>query len=176
MSGTETGIVQIYTGGGKGKTTAAVGQAVRAAGAGKRVAFIQFVKGGRRSSELDMLERIGVRVERPAVRDTGLLGSGITDEDRAAAAEAWRIASEAIASGSYDVVVCDELCVAVAYELVPEGEVLALIDRRNPAIDLVLTGRGATDALIAAADLVTEMVAHKHPFDAGVPAREGIEY
>lgn len=173
---TASGIVQIYTGNGKGKTTAAVGQAVRAAGARKRVAFVQFVKGGRPSSELAVLERIGVQVDRPAVRSTGLLGDGITDDDRSAAAEAWAIAHDAIGSGAFDVVVCDELCVAVAHGLVSEAEVLAALDARPVALDLVLTGRGATDALLERADLVTEMVARKHPYDAGVPARLGIEF
>lgn len=173
---TANGIVQIYTGNGKGKTTASVGQAVRAAGAGKRVAFVQFVKGGRPSSELAVLERIGVFVQRPAVRTTGLLGDGLTDDDRSAAAEAWAIARDAIGSDAFDLVVCDELCVAVAYDLVDEAEVLAALDTRPAALDLVLTGRGATDALLERADLVTEMVARKHPYDAGMPARLGIEF
>jgi len=99
-----TGLVQVYTGDGKGKTTACVGLAVRAAGAGLRVVFVQFVKGGRRSSELAMLEQLGVRVERPAEASTGLLApGGITDEDRRAAREAWDLAAEAIASGAYRV-------------------------------------------------------------------------
>lgn len=176
MTSGDRGIVQIYTGDGKGKTTAAVGQAVRAAGAGKRVAFVQFVKGGRRSSELAMLERIGVRVERPAERSTGLLAGGATEHDRAAAAEAWAIARDAVTSGAWDLVVLDELCVAVRAGLVDEDEVLALLDERPTSVDLVLTGRGATEALIERADLVTEMVERKHPYRAGLAAREGIEY
>jgi cob(I)alamin adenosyltransferase len=176
MTAIERGIVQVYTGNGKGKTTASVGQAVRAAGAGKRVAFVQFVKGGRPSSELAVLEGLGVRVERPAVLDTGLLGSGITDADRSAAAEAWAIARDVIGSYEYDLVVLDEICVAMAHDLVPESELLTVIGERLPGLDLVLTGRGASEALIERADLVTEMVARKHPYDSGVPAREGIEY
>lgn len=171
------GLVQIYTGDGKGKTTAGVGLAVRAAGAGLRVAFIQFVKGGTRSSELAMLERLGVRVERPAEASTGLLApDGLTDEDRRAAAEAWTIAADAIASGSYDVVVLDEACVAVAHGLVSEAAVLAALDARPDTVEVVLTGRGASAALMEAADLVTEMRAHKHPFERGIHARRGIEY
>lgn len=176
MTGIERGLVQVYTGDGKGKTTAAVGLAVRAIGAGLSVAFVQFVKGGARSSELAVLEGLGVRVERPALRSTGLLGSGINDEDRRAAAEAWEIAAELIAGAEYQMVILDEINVAMRYELVSEAEVLAAITARFPAIEVVLTGRGASDALVEMADLVTEMVPRKHPFDRGVPARLGIEY
>lgn len=176
MATIDRGLVQVYTGDGKGKTTAAVGLAVRAVGAGLSVAFVQFVKGGARSSELAVLEGLGVRVERPALRSTGLLDSGLTDEDRRAAAEAWEIARELIASAEHQVVILDEINVAMRYELVPEAEVLATIADRFPAIEVVLTGRGAPDALVEMADLVTEMVPRKHPFDRGIPARLGIEY
>jgi len=172
-----TGLVQVYTGDGKGKTTACVGLAVRAVGAGLRVAFVQFVKGGRRSSELSMLEQLGVRVERPAEASTGLLSAiGITDEDRGAAGEAWAIAVEAIASGAYDVVVLDEACVALAHGMIDERVLLDALDGRPPHVEVVLTGRGAPAALVERADLVTEMRAWKHPFDRGIPARLGIEY
>lgn len=176
MTATGPGLVQVYTGDGKGKTTAAVGLAARAVGAGIPVAFVQFVKGGARSSELAVLERIGVRVERPAVRSTGLLGSGITEDDRAAAREAWELACRLISSGEYGLVVLDELNVAVAHGLVAESDVLHAIDARPAGTELVLTGRGASAALLERADLVTEMVSRKHPYDRGVPARRGIEY
>lgn len=176
MSTDDAGIVQVYTGDGKGKTTAAVGQAVRAAGAGKRVAFVQFVKGGALSSELAMLEKLGVVVERPAERSTGLLGSGLTDHDRSAAARAWEIAAGMLAGTGFDVIVLDEIDVAMRYGLVDEQAVLAALDARDRSIDVVLTGRGASEALIERADLVTEMVPRKHPFDKGVQARRGIEY
>lgn len=172
-----TGLIQVYTGDGKGKTTASVGLAVRAAGAGLRVAFVQFVKGGRRSSELAMLGQLGVRVERPAEASTGLLGpTGITDDDRRAAAEAWGIAGEAIASGVYDVVILDEACVALAHGLVDERALDDALAARPSHVEVVLTGRGAPEALLELADLVTEMRAQKHPFDRGIPARLGIEY
>jgi cob(I)alamin adenosyltransferase len=176
MSGSRQGLVQVYTGDGKGKTTAAVGLAVRAIGAGMRVAFVQFVKGGARSSELAVLERLGARVERPAERSTGLLGDGITDEDRAAAHEAWALALDAVGSLEYDLVILDEIVVAMRYDLVPEEAVFGMLDARPESLEVVLTGRGASEALIALADLVTEMMPRKHPFDAGVPARRGIEY
>ncbi|MBN1192195.1 MAG: cob(I)yrinic acid a,c-diamide adenosyltransferase [Coriobacteriia bacterium] len=176
MTSAESGLVQVYTGDGKGKTTAAVGLAVRAVGVGMTVAFVQFVKGGSRSGELAVLEELGVRVERPAVHSTGLLGGGLTDDDREAAREAWEIAAGILSTAEYDVVVLDEINVAMRYELVAEADVLATLDARLPGVEVVLTGRGASEALIARADLVTEMVARKHPFEAGVPARRGIEY
>ena len=176
MTTVDFGLVQVYTGDGKGKTTAAVGLAVRAVGAGLRVAFIQFVKGGARSSELAVLEAIGVRVERPAVRSTGLLAGGITEADRTAAAEAWALAAEAIASYDYDLVILDEVNVAIANGLVGETDVIAALDARFPSMEVVLTGRGATDAILARADLITEMLSRRHPYDEGVAARHGIEY
>ena len=176
MATIEQGLVQVYTGDGKGKTTAAVGLAVRAVGAGLTVAFVQFVKGGTRSSELGVLEGLGVHVERPATRSTGLLGPGLDDEDRRAAAEAWDIAARLVASGEYRLVILDEINVAMRYGLVDEAEALAAIAGRPTGIEVVLTGRGASEALLGMADLVTEMVPRKHPFDRGVPARFGIEY
>lgn len=176
MTSIERGLVQVYTGDGKGKTTAAVGLAVRAIGAGLTVAFVQFVKGGARSSELAVLEQLGIHVERPAVRSTGLLGSGVNDEDRHAAAEAWAIAADMISGAEYQLIILDEINVAMRYGLVPEEDVLAVVSARFPTIEVVLTGRGASESLVEMADLVTEMVPVKHPFERGIPARHGIEY
>ena len=176
MAALDRGLVQVYTGDAKGKTTASVGLAVRAAGAGLRVAFVQFVKGGDRSSELGLLERVGVRVERPAERTTGLLGGGIHDDDRAAADEAWSIAKDALSGDRYDLVVLDEINVAMRYGLVETDDVLAVLDARYPTVEVVLTGRGAPGPIIERADLVTEMTLVKHPFDRGIDARKGIEF
>lgn len=173
---TRTGLVQVYTGDGKGKTTAGVGLAVRARGAGLTVAFVQFIKGGPRSAELAALESLGVTVWRPAEASTGLLGEGLNDEDRRAAAEAWEIAAGAIDSGHYDVIVLDEGCVALAHELVDADALLAALAARPAHVEVVITGRGATPVLIEVADLVTEMRLVKHPYDRGVPARRGIEF
>jgi len=171
-----TGLVQVYTGDGKGKTTAGVGLAVRARGAGMTVAFVQFVKGGRRSGELAVLESLGISVSRPAEASTGLLGAGLNDEDRRAAAEAWEIAAGAIGSGRYDVVVLDEGCVALAHGLIDAEALFASLDARKAHVEVVITGRGATPELIQAADLVTEMRLVKHPYERGIPARRGIEF
>lgn len=173
----EHGLVQVYTGEGKGKTTAGVGQAVRAVGRGLAVCFVQFVKGGERSGELEPLERLGVRVVRPAERSTGLLSSGgVTPEDRAAAEEAWLAAEDALRGGEYDLVVLDEVNVALAAGLGEVSRLLAALAIRPRHVEVVCTGRGAPQELIDAADYVTEMCARKHPFDSGLRARRGIEF
>ncbi|MBI5231716.1 MAG: cob(I)yrinic acid a,c-diamide adenosyltransferase [Coriobacteriales bacterium] len=170
------GLVQVYTGDGKGKTSAGVGAAVRALGSGLRVAFIQFVKGGKESSELEPLRSLGALVVRPADRSTGLLAEGATEEDHSAAAEAWRAASEAIGSGDFDVVVCDELNVAIAAGLVPLTDVIEALEARPRSVEVVLTGRNAPAEIREAADYVSWIRAEKHPFDRGVKARRGIEF
>jgi len=171
-----TGLVQVYTGDGKGKTTAAVGLCIRAVGRGLRVAFVQFVKGGERSGELEPLERLGVNVERPAAESTGLLGQGATDEDRRSSAVAFGMAREALLSGEYDLVVMDEVCVALAYDLVPIEPFLVALRQRPSGVEVVCTGRGAPEELVEYADLVTEVRLVKHPYQRGIPARPGIEY
>jgi precorrin-6A/cobalt-precorrin-6A reductase len=168
------GLLQVYTGDGKGKTTAAVGQALRAAGAGLAVTFVQFVKGGRESSELAPLRGSGVEVVRPASARSGLLRGEVTSEDRAAAAAAWAAAGAALSDPTRDLVVLDELHAALRHGLVGLPEVLAAIAARPPRQEVVTTGRGAAEELLAAADLVTRMDAVRHPYP-DVLARRGIE-
>lgn len=168
------GLLQVYTGDGKGKTTAAAGQALRARGAGLAVVFVQFVKGGPESSELVPLRAAGARVVRPAVRRSGLLRGAPTPEDRAAAAAAWAAARAALADETGDLVVLDELHAALRHGLVEQDEVLAALAARPPRQEVVTTGRGAPEALLAAADLVTEMRPVRHPYP-DVPARRGVE-
>ncbi len=169
------GLLQVYTGDGKGKTTAAAGQALRARGAGLAVTFVQFVKGGRESAELGPLRVAGVHVVRPAAASSGLLRGAPTPEDRAAAAAAWAAARAALSDADVDLVVLDELHAALRHGLVEPGEVLAAIAARPDRQEVVTTGRGAPDALLAAADLVTEMRPVRHPYP-DVPARRGIEF
>jgi precorrin-6A/cobalt-precorrin-6A reductase len=168
------GLLQVYTGDGKGKTTAAAGLALRARGAGLSVVFVQFVKGGKESSELTPLRASGVRVERPAVARSGLLRGEVTPEDRAAAAAAWAAARAALDDASCDLVVLDELHAALRHGLVDADEVLAALEARPTHQEVVTTGRGAPQALLDAAGLVTEMTAVRHPYPA-TPARRGIE-
>ncbi len=168
------GLLQVYTGDGKGKTTAATGQALRARGAGLAVTFIQFVKGGRESSELAPLRAAGVRVVRPAVVRSGLLRGAPTSEDRAAAVAAWSAARAALTDLRCDLVVLDELHAALRHGLVELGEVLAALAARPAQQEVVTTGRGAPEGLVAAADLVTSMTPVRHPYP-DIPARRGVE-
>ncbi len=172
----ERGLVHVYTGDGKGKTTASVGLAVRSLGRGLSVCFVQFIKGGEPSAELSVLRDLGVEVVRPAMAPTGLLGAGITEEDRRAATEAWEISRRAIKSGGWDVVVLDEVNVALRHELVDTEELLQAIRTRPENVEIVCTGRSAPPALIDLADYVTEMCVRKHPYEEGIMARIGIEF
>ena len=168
------GFVQVYTGDGKGKTTAALGLALRAAGAGLRVYFGQFIKNAD-YSEIKALARFADCI---TVRQFGrgcFLLTEPAPEDRAAARRALEGLSEALTSGNYDLVIADEANVAVALGLIEPDDLVALIDRRPPEVELVLTGRGAPDAVLARADLVTEMRCVRHYYDRGVLARPGIE-
>lgn len=170
-----TGLVHVYTGTGKGKTTASVGLAVRAAGAGLRVAFVQFVKGGPESSELSSLRRLGVAVTRPGVRSSGLMRGTVTSQDRVAADAALQAAADALA-GAYDLVVLDEACVAARKGLVDVDGLVSAVCGRAPGVEVVLTGRGAPDELLEIADYVTSMEPFKHPLERGVAARKGVEF
>ena len=169
------GYVQVYTGNGKGKTTAAIGLTVRALGAGMRVFFAQFIKGGR-YSEIDMLERMGGGAL--VCRQYGL-GCFITreavEEDKRAAQAGMQDVRRAMLSGEYQLIVLDEANVAVKIGLLETDDLIRLIDQKPPMVELLFTGRGAPEELIMRADLVTEMTEIKHYYKSGVMARRGIE-
>jgi len=178
----EKGLVQIYTGDGKGKTTAAFGLAVRAAGRGNKVLICQFLK----PPSLELGERMGVEQSGLPIRwealeaKWDLFGSLRSEQDVGQAKIAIRDAlarlTEAAAARAYDVIILDEVVFCVSTGLAALEDVRRLIERKDPYVELVLTGRGATPELIALADLVTEMKNVKHPFDRGVGARMGIDY
>jgi cob(I)alamin adenosyltransferase len=169
------GRVQVYTGDGKGKTTAAFGLAMRAAGHGLAVLVLQFMKADPTWGEIVSARRLAIAIEQVGL-DHWVLKGRVSDDDRRAAAAGFARARELVRGGAYDVVVLDELCTALFFDLVPLADVLALLAERPPGVELVVTGRRAPDELVAAADLVTEMRPLKHYFDAGVSAREGIEF
>jgi cob(I)alamin adenosyltransferase len=172
MQGERVGLVQVYTGEGKGKTTAAFGLALRAAGRGLRVKVIQFLK-GRESGEVIAARRLGIEVAQfggPGWVD--LKNPAPSEHERAA--QALAAAREAL--GAVDLLVLDEANVALAAGLLQVEEVLELLEGRPQGVEVVLTGRRAPVELVARADLVTEMLAIKHPYAEGVSAREGIEY
>lgn len=178
------GLIQVYTGDGKGKTTAALGLAVRAAGQGLRTCIIQFMKGWPHYGELSALPALchglGTPQEAITIRQFG--GAGFVDpahpapEDIRGAQEALAFARQAVRGEAYDIVILDEVNVAVDFGLVSLAEVLALCREKPPQVELVLTGRHASAELVAIADLVTEMRAIKHPYDKGIGGRAGIEY
>ena len=170
------GLVQVYTGEGKGKTTAAMGTVLRALGNDLKVCIIALMKAGQPSGEWNILSGL------PNVSITRF-GSGplidpadITPKDREEASKALAAARQAILGGEYDLVVLDEVNIAVAWKLIGLDEVLHLIEDRPPDVELILTGRGADKEIVKMADIVTEMLNIKHPYNEGVAARRGIEY
>lgn len=170
------GYIQVYTGNGKGKTTAALGLALRAAGHGMRTYFGQFLK-GQHYGELDAVKKLSplIRIERFGREGFLHITEGPDDEDICRAREGLRKCREAMLSGRYDIVVLDEINTAVLLKVLTVEEVLGLINDKPAAVELVLTGRGAPESVIDRADLVTEMKDVKHYFSQGVKARDGIE-
>jgi len=170
------GLVQVFTGDGKGKTTAALGAVMRALGQGLRVYVVFFMKGDYPYGERRILAQL------PDV-DLASFGSldfvdpaNVRPQDREQARQALAAAREAIFSDNYDVAVLDEINVAVAFGLIPLDEVMALIRDKPPGVELILTGRKAHPELVRVADLVTECLKIKHPYDRGIGSRRGIEY
>jgi len=175
------GLTIVYTGHGKGKTTAAIGLTVRAAGNRLRVCFVQFIKGQWKSGEREVLRSLAPSVE------LLVTGRGFTlehlrdpripmDIHQDAAATGWQVAQHIVADDTYDMVVLDEILGAVSAGLVPLDELLALVRTKPPRLHVVLTGRGAPPELIELADLVSEVQAIKHPYERGVKAQRGIEF
>ena len=170
------GLVQIFTGNGKGKTTAALGTVIRAAGHGLKVFVIFFIKGDYASGEYSTLSRLpDVKVASFGLRRF-IDPNNVDPEEKAQAKAALAAAREAITGGTYDLVVLDEINVALDFKLIDPDDVMQLIKDKPPHVELILTGRNADSRLIEAADLVTEMVKIKHPFDKGIKARKGIEF
>jgi cob(I)alamin adenosyltransferase len=172
----EKGLIIVHTGKGKGKSTAAFGLALRAIGQGFKVGVVQFVKGRWESGEREALARFSESIT------IAVMGEGFTWEtqDRArdikAAETAWAAAKQMILAPQPDLVVLDEINIALRYEYLPVADVVATLAQRPAMKHVVLTGRNAPAELIEAADLVTEMTEIKHPFRAGVKAQRGIEF
>lgn len=169
------GLVQVYTGNGKGKTTAALGLSFRAAGHGLNVLFLQFLKPPENYGEHLMAEGIPNITMLPLGVDH-FVSKVPKDEDVRITREALAKAEELMATGDFDLVVLDESINAVRLNLLTSTELLEALRRRPANIEVVLTGRGATPDVLEYADLVTEMTLVKHPFDRGIDARKGIEY
>lgn len=170
----QDGLVIVFTGPGKGKTTAALGIALRASGYGRRTIIIQFLKGKESSGE-------------QLVRDLPLIevhafGAGFfkpgddPGPQKKAAAEGWKMAEDIILSGNADILVLDEISHAVNYGLLPAETVLAAVRRRKPGLHVILTGRDMPDVLVKTADIATEMKEIRHMYQQGLPAVKGIDY
>ena len=169
----------MYTGGGKGKTTAALGTVLRAVGHDRRVCMVQFIKGSWHYGEMTSSSRLEPEFELLAAGRgfVGILDDSSPREDHASAAsEAVRIAKDKVRSGMYDLVILDEINYAVKMGLVNIDDIMDIIGSRPAGTDLILTGNHAHDRLIEAADLVTEMREIKHPFKSGVRAKKGIDF
>lgn len=170
------GLVQIFTGNGKGKTTAAMGTIIRAAGHGLRILLVSFMKGDYDYGEYNTLSKLP-NVEVSSYGSRHLIDpADIKPEEKEQAEMALAKAREALVSRKYDIVVLDEVNIALGYNLIELDEVIRLIEDKPSDVELILTGRYADNRLIEMADLVTEMVKVKHPFDKGIKARKGIEY
>lgn len=169
----------VYTGGGKGKTTAALGMALRACGYGRRICMIQFIKGSWHYGERDSIKMLGSYFEL-VVAGGGFVGiiddTSPREEHEKIAREAVRISAEKISSGKYDLVILDEINYAIDLGLVEVDEIVEIIRTKPRELDLVLTGNHARDEIIEMADLVTEMKEIKHPYRRGIKAKKGIDF
>jgi len=178
----EKGVVQIYTGNGKGKTTAAFGLALRAAGQGNKVLIYQFLK----PASLETGERIALQADALAIRIEALdipWDMSKSREDETAVGEMRKAIAEVLAriaemaqNRLHDVYILDEIVFCLSKGLADLKDVRKIIEQKYPSVEVVLTGRGATNELLEMADLVTEMKCIKHPFDTGLPSRRGIEF
>lgn len=173
----EHGLILVNTGPGKGKTTAALGTAIRALGQGFKVAFLQFIK-NQETGESRMLKELAQA--HPGSLYYQRLGLGLfrgepSEADKASAAEALAEARRLLAA-EYDLVVLDEICVALSCGLIPLADVLDMLKNKWEAVSIILTGRGCPPEIIELADTVTEMTVIKHAYEKGIPAKRGIEF
>jgi cob(I)alamin adenosyltransferase len=172
------GLIIIHTGNGKGKTTAAMGMALRAVGHQFRCLMIQFIKGTWTYGELEAVKKLHpyfeiVRMGKGFIRfDQG----GPKAEDLQAVQETWRYFLEQMHSGRYELIILDEINYVIDYQLLPLAEVVAALQNKPANLHLILTGRNAKPELLDLADLVTEMKEIKHPYQRGIKAQKGIEY
>ena len=171
-------MLQIYTGDGKGKTTASIGQGIRAAGRGYRVCMVQFLKGGP-TGELEIIKNIPnfniFRFESPRDFVWNLKGDEI-EELKLEIKEGYKFIIKTLENNECDLLIIDEIMGVLSYDFITKEEVIKLLESNKNNIEIVMTGRNVPDYLVERADLITEMKPIKHYFDKGVPARKGIEY
>lgn len=178
--GKDKGLILIFTGDGKGKTTAALGVALRAIGHGYKVVMIQFIKGpnftyGEEIAAKDYIPNLEIIKKGKGYYK--IMGDDVPEEvHREAALEGLSLSEEKMSTGAYDVIILDEINIAIDKGLLPIEKVLELLERKPPKVNLILTGRNAHPAVIERADLVTEMKEIKHPYQKGIKARKGIDF
>ncbi|OPY13832.1 MAG: Cob(I)yrinic acid a,c-diamide adenosyltransferase [Syntrophus sp. PtaB.Bin001] len=173
----QKGRLLIFTGDGKGKTTAALGMALRASGQGMRVKIIQFIKADQSTGEVAAVKNLpGVELIQTGLGFVPAQDHPGFPQHREAAQLGMQLAEEAIQSGEYDLVILDEVCNAVALHLLPEERVAAILKMSGPGRIIVLTGRDASESLMALADTVTIMNCRKHALESGRPAQKGVEF
>ena len=176
MSKLKEGIIQIYAGNGKGKTTAAFGLAIRALGRGLQVCFIQFLKGDELCDGASIFLKNAKNLRFASYGTGKFIVTEPTEADHLEAKKAFMHAKEAILNNKYDLVILDELTLAVKLSLIKLEDILSLLESKPKNIEVVITGRDPDPKLVEKADLVTEIKKIKHPFDDGLQAREGIEF
>ena len=172
----EKGLLVIHTGAGKGKTTAALGMAIRCLGHGMKVAVVQFIKGAIDTAEERILKSFGDQVVFLRMGEGYTWETQNKERDKAVAQEAWVEVEKYLGDPTFGMVVLDELNIAIHHEYVSLDQVLNAVSRRPPMLHVVITGRGAKPELIEAADLVSEMKMIKHPFRKGIKAQKGVEF
>ncbi|QZP09258.1 cob(I)yrinic acid a,c-diamide adenosyltransferase [Caenibius sp. WL] len=172
----EKGLLIVHTGKGKGKTTAALGMVLRMIGHGRKVGVVQFVKGAMTTGEKAVFDAFPDNVEFKPMGEGFTWDTQDRARDIAVARAAWEEVKRMIADPAYDMVLADELNIVLRYDYLPLDEVLEVLTARAPMKHVVVTGRNAADALMEAADLVTDMTMVKHPFRSGVKAQAGIEF
>ncbi len=174
----DPGRILLFTGNGKGKTTAALGMALRASGHGMRVKIVQFIKSETMTGEYAAVKKLdSVEVEQSGLGFVPKASHPDFQLHQSAARHALQIAADAVASKAYDMIILDEICNAVSKKLITEDDVKAVVkSAASGSLCLVLTGRGASDDLIALADTVTVMQCRKHGFQEDIPAQKGVEY
>ncbi len=171
------GLIIVNTGNGKGKTTAALGTAFRAAGQGFNIMIIQFIKGSWKYGELEAAKKFDNLTITPMGKGFIKLGAAEPEAaDCRLAEETWSACEQAILSGDYDLVVCDEVNYALSYKLLPVQRVIETLQKRPSYVHVILTGRDAPPEIVELADLVTEMREIKHPYQTGISAQRGIEF
>jgi cob(I)alamin adenosyltransferase len=171
----DKGLIHVYTGSGKGKTTAALGLALRASGANLKVYIIQFMK-GRRYSEIEAIENIKNITVYQSGRDEFVNKENPEQIDIDLAAQGFEHAKKIISDGNFDLVILDEINVAIDFKLIPVEKVVSLLDEKPDHVEVVLTGRYADQHIMKRADLISEILEIKHPYTNGVLSRKGIDW